>query len=186
MNTVSVRVIFINTVSQTFLTFLPLSPTILSAWQKLSSSWTSPCLNPSNSTLLKKTHIQTGFPLDFFKMNFYWSIVDFFYFKNLASQVALEVKKKKKKPRLPLQETQKMQVQSLEEEMTTHSSFITWEIPWPEEPGGLQSKGSQGVRRDWAHMHGWTVDLQCVSFCCTTKWTSNMYTYIFFLDFLPI
>ena len=101
MNTVSVRVIFINTVSQTFLTFLPLSPTILSAWQKLSSSWTSPCLNPSNSTLLKKTHIQTGFPLDFFKMNFYWSIVDFFYFKNLASQVALEVKKKKKKKTPP-------------------------------------------------------------------------------------
>ena len=83
-------------------------------------------------------------------MNFYWSIVDFFYFKNLASQVALVVKNKqtKKNTRLPLQETQKMQVQSLEEEMTTHSSFITWEIPWPEEPGGLQSKGSQGVRRD--------------------------------------
>ena len=27
----------------------------------------------------------------------------------------------------------------LEEEMATHSSILTWEIPWTEEPGGLQS-----------------------------------------------
>ena len=44
---------------------------------------------------------------------------------------------------------QKMQVQSLgqedplEEEMATHSSILAWEIPWTEEPGGLQSMGSQ-------------------------------------------
>ena len=31
----------------------------------------------------------------------------------------------------------------LEEEMATHSSILAWEIPWTEEPGGLQSKGSQ-------------------------------------------
>ena len=31
----------------------------------------------------------------------------------------------------------------LEKEMTTHSSILTWEIPWTEEPGGLQSMGSQ-------------------------------------------
>ena len=31
----------------------------------------------------------------------------------------------------------------LEEEMTTHSSILAWEIPWTEEPGGLQSMGSQ-------------------------------------------
>ena len=29
----------------------------------------------------------------------------------------------------------------LEEEMATHSSILTWEIPWTEEPGGLQSMG---------------------------------------------
>ena len=29
----------------------------------------------------------------------------------------------------------------LEEEMTTHSSIPAWEIPWTEEPGGLQSTG---------------------------------------------
>ena len=34
---------------------------------------------------------------------------------------------------------------SLEEEMATHSSILAWEIPWTEEPGGLQSMGSQTV-----------------------------------------
>ena len=36
----------------------------------------------------------------------------------------------------------------LEKEMTTHSSILAQEIPWTEEPGGLQSKGSQRVRHD--------------------------------------
>ena len=44
-----------------------------------------------------------------------------------------------------------MQVQSLgwedplEEGMTTHCSILAWRIPWTEEPGGLQSMGSQRV-----------------------------------------
>ena len=33
----------------------------------------------------------------------------------------------------------------LEEEMATHSSLLAWRIPWAEEPGGLQTKGSQRV-----------------------------------------
>ena len=33
----------------------------------------------------------------------------------------------------------------LEEEMATHSSVLAWRVPWAEEPGGLQSMGSQGV-----------------------------------------
>ena len=46
---------------------------------------------------------------------------------------------------------QEMQVQSLgqedplEEEMSTHSSILAWKIPWTEEPGRLQSMGSQRV-----------------------------------------
>ena len=36
----------------------------------------------------------------------------------------------------------------LEEEMATHSSILAWKIPWTEEPGGLQSKGSQRVGHD--------------------------------------
>ena len=36
----------------------------------------------------------------------------------------------------------------LEKEMATHSSIIAWEIQWTEEPGGLQSMGSQRVRHN--------------------------------------
>ena len=36
----------------------------------------------------------------------------------------------------------------LEKEMTTHSSLLAWEIPWTEEPGGLQTMGSQRVGHD--------------------------------------
>ena len=36
----------------------------------------------------------------------------------------------------------------LEMEMATHSSTLGWRIPWMEEPGGLQSMGSQGVRHE--------------------------------------
>ena len=52
---------------------------------------------------------------------------------------------------LPMQETW---VQSLgredplEEGMATHSSILTWRIPWTEEPGRLQSMGSQRLRYD--------------------------------------
>ena len=37
-----------------------------------------------------------------------------------------------------------------EEETATHSSILAWKIPWTEEPGGLQSMGSQRVRHDLA------------------------------------
>ena len=36
----------------------------------------------------------------------------------------------------------------LEKEMATHSSILAWRIPWTEEPGGLQSMGSQRVGHD--------------------------------------
>ena len=39
---------------------------------------------------------------------------------------------------------------SLEKGMATHSSILAWRIPWTEEPGGLQSMGSQRVGHDWA------------------------------------
>ena len=51
---------------------------------------------------------------------------------------------------------QETQVQSLggedplEEGMATHSSILAWRIPWTEEPGGLQSMGSQRVGHDWS------------------------------------
>ena len=36
----------------------------------------------------------------------------------------------------------------LEKEMTTHSSTLAWKIPWMEEPGRLQSMGSQRIGHD--------------------------------------
>ena len=59
-------------------------------------------------------------------------------------------------------ELQEMQVQSLGWEdplgkgLATHSSILAWRMPWTEEPGGLQSMGSQRVRHnqsDFAYMH---------------------------------
>ena len=66
-----------------------------------------------------------------------------------ASQVAQWVKNPP-----PMQETQETWVQSLgwedplEEGTATHSSIISWRIPWTEEPGGLQPIGLQRVRHD--------------------------------------
>ena len=37
----------------------------------------------------------------------------------------------------------------LEKKMATHSSLLAWKIPWSEEPGRLQSVGSQRIRHDW-------------------------------------
>ena len=44
----------------------------------------------------------------------------------------------------------------LEKEMATHSSVLAWKIPWAEEPGRLQSMGSQRVR------HNWETSLSCI------------------------
>ena len=53
-----------------------------------------------------------------------------------------------------IQDTQEIQILSLgqedplEQEMITHSSILAWEIPWTEEPAGLQSRGFQRLRHD--------------------------------------
>ena len=55
-----------------------------------------------------------------------------------------------------LQETQATWVRSLgpedplEEGMATHSGILAWRIPWMEEPGRLQSTGSQRVGHNWS------------------------------------
>ena len=75
----------------------------------------------------------------------------FFFFKYIymhggASLVAQMVK------RLPaMRETQVRSLgwqDPLEKEMATHSSTLAWKIPWTEEPGRLQSMGSQRVGHD--------------------------------------
>ena len=62
-----------------------------------------------------------------------------------------------------MQETQVQSIgwtDSLEKEMATHSSIFTWEIPWTEEPGRLQSMASQRAGHNWAtskHPHNTPV-----------------------------
>ena len=86
-----------------------------------------------------------------FPMWFAWFSLFFFLscFKHgWASLVAQRLK------RLPAM--QEMWVWSLgqedplEKEMATHSSILAWSIPWTEEPGRLQSMGSQRVGHKWA------------------------------------
>ena len=71
---------------------------------------------------------------------------------------------------------QEMRIQSLgradalEKEMATHSSILAWRISWIEDPGGLQSTGSQRIRmikRMSMHScisYGWCVDLRRVTY----------------------
>ena len=62
--------------------------------------------------------------------------------------------------------------EDLEKEMATHSSILAWNIPWMEEPGRLQSVGSQRVGHDWA------TSLSVVAQPCEyTKKTSNLYNF---------
>ena len=66
---------------------------------------------------------------------------------------------------------------SLEKGMATQSIILTWRIPWAEEPGGLQSVGSQRVEHNWR-------DLKCTWF---TWYTSAVFSVEFFavLIFYP-
>ena len=53
-----------------------------------------------------------------------------------------------------MQETQVQSLgweNSLEKEMATHSSILAWEIPWTEEPGGIQPTGSQRATNPLSH-----------------------------------
>ena len=52
----------------------------------------------------------------------------------------------------------------LEKEMATHSSILAWEIPWTEEPGGLQSMGLQRVEHDGAHTHTTSITIYLLIF----------------------
>ena len=54
-----------------------------------------------------------------------------------------------------MQEMQEMWEISLEKEMATHSSIRVWEISWTEDPGGLQSMGSQTVITEHAGTGTW-------------------------------
>ena len=66
---------------------------------------------------------------------------------------------------------------SLEKEMTTHSSILAWRIPWTEEPSGLQSKGSQRVGLNWV-----TFTFTC---CFSLLFSGTLHSVGYTFPFLP-
>ena len=66
---------------------------------------------------------------------------------------------------------QEMWVQSLgcenflEKEMATHCSILAWEIPWTEEPGGLQTIGSWRVKHNFSSVQFSSVPQSCPTLC---------------------
>ena len=87
----------------------------------------------------------------------------------------------------------------LEDNTASYSSILAWKIPWTEEPGGLQSTGSQRVRQDWSDLSHSYIFITVVlflslpnpmlyvtSFCKTCilnhieKWKSNTVLAFFF------
>ena len=66
----------------------------------------------------------------------------------------------------------------LEKEMATHSGFLAWEIPWTEEPGGLQSMGSQRVGHNSA-----TKTILCIH---THTYKCTNHTYILMICFTDL
>ena len=75
--------------------------------------------------------------------------IEIVYVYNWASQVALVVKN----PHANAGDVREAGLipglgRSLEEGMATHSSILAWKIPWTEDPGGLESVGSQRVGHD--------------------------------------
>ena len=133
-------------------------------------------------------HSQLSRLIDYQKKFLWWWKCSLSYIR--ASQVVLMVKN-----HLPVQE---MWVWSLcredplEKEIATHSSILVWKMPWTEEPGRLQSMGSQRVGHDWAteHTHSlchwlavplaaaaqWQVSAGVTK--CTTQLLSQWYTHI--------
>ena len=67
-----------------------------------------------------------------------------------------------------MQETQETQVQFLQEGRTTYSSILAWRIPWTEEPGGLQSMGSQSIWHDWWYLAS-THAHTCWNYSCVVR-----------------
>ena len=120
-----------------------LTLTPVSAWGAQGMPWV--CSNSHRSAEFPSKSTSETFSLSLFFFNIYLVLLDL-----RTSQVAQMVKN--------LPAVQEIQVQSLcredplEKGMAIHSCTLAWRIPWAEEPGGLQSMGSQRIRHDWA-MH---------------------------------
>ena len=77
----------------------------------------------------------------------------------------------------------------LEEGIATHSSILAWRIPWTEEPGGLQSMGSQRLGHNWVTKHTYIFySLECWSsenLCDLCPVFFYALTFLYFPSLLP-
>ena len=62
----------------------------------------------------------------------------------------------------------------LEEAMATHSGILAWRSPWTEEPGRLQSMGSQRVGYDWATKHSTQLRISANAYLWVVNFSSEM------------
>ena len=73
----------------------------------------------------------------------------------------------------------------LEEEMESPSCILAWEIPWTEEPGGLQSIGSQRVRHhDWATNFHFTFFIYKREFGVTWGVVFSLNNLVIYINFI--
>ena len=104
------------------------------------------------------TWILSGYSLFSVLFSFFFFQRDFFLWKVVFLPLVAQMEKN-----LPVtQEVQETELRSLgwedplEKGMASHSSILAWRSPWTEEPGGLQSMGSQRVRHNWATIISFT------------------------------
>ena len=79
----------------------------------------------------------------------------------------------------------KMSVNTIEKEMATHSSVLARRIPVTEEPGGLPSMGSHGVRHDWNDLAA-AANTICVNiYVCISVEENNGYFIFLYILYFP-
>ena len=118
-----------------------------------------------------KSRFTSNFASVLLNMTKRWSII----FKNFGENVFTQSEYQMVKNLPAMRETC---VQSLgwedplEEGMATHSSILAWRIPWTEQPGGLQSMGSQRVGHNWSDLEPHSTEYLCVK---ATEYVYNIY-----------
>ena len=128
-------------------------------------SWDSVTKLPQIEWLKQQKAIISQFcKIEYFLINiFNWKMIALKYCLGLCHTLGASLVAQTVKHLTAMRETW---VQSLgweyplEEEMAAHSSTLTWRILWTEEPGGLQSMGSQRVGQNWEtslHFTSWWI-----------------------------
>ena len=106
---------------------------------------------PRWSFRLSSIHVSSEVVVDLLE-KYLLQLLSYWYYFTFAEPLSLVAKRLKCLPLM--RETWVSSLgreDPLEKEMATHSSILAWRIPWTEDPGGLQSMGSQRVGHDWAN-----------------------------------